>query len=60
MQDEQSTPQEEEEVEGHVTPRTGPEDPTEGANLAEGEEDEDVEAHVRPQTGPPEKRFKRF
>lgn len=55
MQDESSTPQEEEEVEAHHRPNTGPEDPSRLVGREEHDEDDDeVEAHIRPHHGPEE------
>ncbi len=54
MEDESKTPQEEEEVEAHSRPRTGPEEPGRFIGHSEEGEDDEVEAHVRPRTGPEE------
>jgi hypothetical protein len=57
MQDESSTPQEEEEVEGHMKPG----DPDESGRHFERDESEEdeVEGHIRPRHGPeePERHF---
>jgi hypothetical protein len=51
MEDESKTPQEEEEVEGHIRPRSGPEEPGRHFRNEENEDDE-VEGHIRPRSGP--------
>lgn len=50
MEDESNTPQEEEEVEGHIR-HTGPEEPGRHFRNEEENEDEEVEGHIR-HTGP--------
>ena len=68
MQDE-NTPQEEEEVEGHHRSRTGPEetgkhferdDPGKHFERGESGDDDEVEAHVRPRNLSPEEPGKHF
>lgn len=63
MEDESTKQPEEEDVEGHVRPHQGPEEPGKHFERGESAEEEDeVEGHVRPHTGPekhfePEKHF---
>ena len=66
MQDESSTPQEEE-VEAHHRPHTGPEDAGKhferddpGKHFERGEDEDEVEGHVRPRNLSPEEPGKHF